>query len=453
MLMGQTFGTREICDVVFKARTEVKIGKQVFKPGQPVLYIDTAKTSTLEGAASTVYAQGGKGNPRLVAWEGERTVTFTVEDALISPLSFAMLTGAGIMTAGEKEDERIYVHTTFDLPILDGGVVKIDLDTAGANHDILMDADTPIFGMILDDMGSGVVPCQCVEATGPEENKGIYTITRQNALVLKFSEAAKYVGQTLRVDCYAMKTSGATEMTIDAKNFAGSYYVEASTLWRDQNGEDYPMELVIPNVKIQSNFTFSMAATGDPSTFTFTMDSFPAYTKFNKKKKIFVAMQLIGEDSLVPDDPEAEEETTEKPLAVELTEVVAGVKGWTDQEFPGDPKHVKFSALGNNLSATIDRANVDFFGNLKRVEGWEAFSDKPADLTGYYYPFTMVSDDAVKFINTTQDGTVKTSNFEDGKIEMIMAVNPDKPVMTVEFENADGEKQEYSFDFSKVRCN
>ena len=34
-----------------------------------MLYIDTAKTSSLEGAATTVYAQGGKGNPRLIAWE------------------------------------------------------------------------------------------------------------------------------------------------------------------------------------------------------------------------------------------------------------------------------------------------------------------------------------------------------------------------------------------------
>lgn len=63
------FGIRDITDVVFKARTETKIGKQKFKVGQPVLYIDTAKTATLEGAATTVYAQGGRGNPRLVAWE------------------------------------------------------------------------------------------------------------------------------------------------------------------------------------------------------------------------------------------------------------------------------------------------------------------------------------------------------------------------------------------------
>ena len=54
------FGVREICDVVFKAKDEIKIGKTTFKKGQPVLYIDSAKTSTVEGAATTVYAQGGK---------------------------------------------------------------------------------------------------------------------------------------------------------------------------------------------------------------------------------------------------------------------------------------------------------------------------------------------------------------------------------------------------------
>ena len=65
------FGVREICNVVFKAKTDVKIGNKIFKAGQPVLYIDTAKTSTIEGAATKVYATGGRGNTRLIAWEGE----------------------------------------------------------------------------------------------------------------------------------------------------------------------------------------------------------------------------------------------------------------------------------------------------------------------------------------------------------------------------------------------
>lgn len=63
------FGVREICDVVFKAKSNVRIGTTDFVAGQPVLYIDSAKTSTVEGAATTVYAQGGKGNVNLIAWD------------------------------------------------------------------------------------------------------------------------------------------------------------------------------------------------------------------------------------------------------------------------------------------------------------------------------------------------------------------------------------------------
>ena len=74
------FGVREICDVVFKAKSNTKIGNMPVVAGQPVLYIDSAKTSTIEGAATTVYAQGGRGNARLIAWEGEKTLTVSYLD-------------------------------------------------------------------------------------------------------------------------------------------------------------------------------------------------------------------------------------------------------------------------------------------------------------------------------------------------------------------------------------
>ena len=76
------YGVREICDVVLKRKSPGYFGKLYLDKGAPVMYFDTMKTSSLEGQATTVYAQGGKGNPRLVAWEGDRTVTFTMEDAL-----------------------------------------------------------------------------------------------------------------------------------------------------------------------------------------------------------------------------------------------------------------------------------------------------------------------------------------------------------------------------------
>ena len=85
------FGIREICDVVLRAKSYQTLGNRKFYKNEPVLYFDTLRTSTLEGAATTVYAQGGRGYSRLIAWEGERTLTFTMEDALLSPESFSMV--------------------------------------------------------------------------------------------------------------------------------------------------------------------------------------------------------------------------------------------------------------------------------------------------------------------------------------------------------------------------
>ena len=85
------------------------------------MYFESLKTSSLEGQATTVYAQGGKGNPRLVAWEGDRTVTFTMEDALISPESFSILSRAGLMDA--TEGQPIYVHTTQQVEVKNDAIV------------------------------------------------------------------------------------------------------------------------------------------------------------------------------------------------------------------------------------------------------------------------------------------------------------------------------------------
>ena len=273
------FGVREICDVVFKAKSDVKIGQSTFKKGQPVLYIDTATTSTLEGASTTVYAQGGRGNTRLIAWEGEKTLTFTVEDALLSPIGFSILSGAGLFKGSEKTKE-VHVHATSTAYTSAG---SIDLSDALDSNEVIC-ATAPIFISV-------------TEADGSVTGELIETVTVDET-GKKLKGESITAGKTVLVDYYIIKqAANVSELQIDAEKFAGYYYVEASTLFRDQNsGQDLPAEITIPNVKIQSNFTFSMAATGDPSTFTFTMDAFPGYTYFNPSKKVLCVIQVV-EDS------------------------------------------------------------------------------------------------------------------------------------------------------------
>ena len=276
------FGVREICDVVFKAKAPVTIGGIDFEVGQPVLYIDSAKTSTIEGAATTVYATGGRGNTRLIAWEGEKTLTFTVEDALLSPMGFAILSGAGLLKG--PESEMVHVHMTTMAYAANGAISLKDALEVGET----VDPDAKIY----------VVP---VGADGGLNGKPVAGTIGTD----KKSITATGVNGACFVDYYVQKkSSNVNELQIDAENFAGYYYVEASTLFRRQdNGKDMPAEITFPNVKIQSNFTFNMASTGDPSTFTFTMDAMPGYTYFNPTRKVLCAIQII-EETLSGDDIE-----------------------------------------------------------------------------------------------------------------------------------------------------
>lgn len=333
------FGVREICDVVFKPLTSVDIGNQHFDAMQPVLYLDTAKTSTLEGAATTVYAQGGKGNPRLIGWDGEKTLTFTIEDALMSPVSFSMLSGAGIIKGRGDNDntsddkQKIYVHKTYDLVVegQPGGYYCELPQEVRDGATLIATKEAPIYATILDSAGAQKYVLSAIgekeiftddklTAAAQFKNRGVIDVDAKANLYFKLASAAPQstnnpdsetptsedlgadatvkAGDAVRIDCYAVYGKGAQELQITADNFAGYYYIEASTLFRDEaTGRDFPAEFVIPRGKIQSNFTFTMAASGDPSTFTFTIDAFPAYTKFNKAKKVMAALQILDPDA------------------------------------------------------------------------------------------------------------------------------------------------------------
>ena len=272
------FGVREICDVVLRAKGTVKVGETTFSNDEPVIYFDSAKTSTVEGSATTVYATGGRGNNKLLAWEGEKSVTFTMEDALLSPLGFSILSGAGLVDASQVNG-GMKVHTTLTTVIDTTSDITVDLATLTGKTI----AEEKAYAFIMKDG-------QIVERLKPAvPSDGSVTFTR------KRKAAGQLTGpQTVMVDFYVSVESGAVEMTIEPDKFGGFYYLEASTLFRRQdNGQDMAAAFVIPKVKIQSNFTFSMASSGDPSTFTFTMDAFPDYTKFDPTKQVLFALQII----------------------------------------------------------------------------------------------------------------------------------------------------------------
>lgn len=269
------FGSREICNVVFKAKSPIILGSKTFKKHEPVIYFDSAKASDISGTATSVYAQGGRGNPKLITWEGEKNVTFSFTDALISPEGIAILTGADLF------EKRIFQkHVVFNV-IASAG----EGESAPAVLDLSEEVEEA--------GGEGAT------ITVPNETKGItlfvynYKDNTIGAPVMTptidknvVSATNLVVGDNYLVDAYIQMTG--TELEILPEKFSDYFYIEADTLFRrESDGVDKAAQFVIPKGKVQSAFTLTMANTGDPSTFEFIIDAMSDYVKGSAKKTLF----------------------------------------------------------------------------------------------------------------------------------------------------------------------
>lgn len=337
--MNEKFGVREIVDVVFKAKSAMTVGNTKYKKGEPVIYFDSAKTSTLESTTATVYAQGGRGNARLLAWEGDKTVTFNFEEALLSTRSFALLSGGNL-----TENTRVNMHVTervevtkasiqlgektaAEVPVLDLApyLPKNGQILSAADPTLVTEAgnakypEAGIYVMELNEHGEitrrfdvtagalKTAPSTPALSTLAESQQGDDT---ELNVTKKFYLASAYAGDSATtavsganaldeskvylVDFYVAQPG--SNLTITPGKFAGSFLIEATTLFRRQaDSRDFPAQFTIPNGKISSNFTFTMASTGDPSTFPFQVEAQPDYLPFNKKCKALFALDVAEE--------------------------------------------------------------------------------------------------------------------------------------------------------------
>ena len=231
------FGSREVANVVFRAKNMMKLGSRTFCKDEPVLYFDTLKTSGLEGAATSVYAQGGWGNPRLIAWEGDKTLTLTMQDALLSPEGLAILSGADLIEA--TKGAPIYVHQTSQVEVKDpntivlpNGVIpcwnggrKYETDPQGElteGNKYIFHKEADIFCMKLDANGEiAGEPCVPAKVTVAGENADAV------ATILCHADGENVtvdlpVGSVVLVDYYVAKKAGC-QAEITADKFAGNF--------------------------------------------------------------------------------------------------------------------------------------------------------------------------------------------------------------------------------------
>ena len=221
------YGIKEVADVTFYNITEDE-GR-----GAPVLYLDTLKVSTIEQTAENAEARGGKGNAALISWDFGKEITVTLEDALFSPKSLALIYGdqdatpASVTGTIYKTVWRKTVKIA-EGTVAEGATVSIDL----GGHKVTLKE------------------CSLFKGDGTSASAGDY----------------EYL--TGKVDY-----SNAHKIDITANTFPGTYYITGDTFVRNEiTGKDEFFQFIIPKAKVMSESnTITMEAEGDPTVFTMNL--------------------------------------------------------------------------------------------------------------------------------------------------------------------------------------
>lgn len=215
------YGIKEVADVTFY---EIADNGEA---GAPVLYLDTLKVSTIEQTAENTSARGGKGNPELIMWDYGKEITVTLEDALFSAKSMALMYGVDINNTSDFGKETTILKTVKPSQVSsDGSKITIN----GQNFTV----------------------------------SGSVTYYDENGSSTTNKASAAYATAKITV-------SG-QKIVISSDKFPKTYYITGDTYARSEaTGKDEFFQFIIPKAKMQSEVTLTMEAEGDPSTFNMNL--------------------------------------------------------------------------------------------------------------------------------------------------------------------------------------
>lgn len=273
------YGIKEVADVTF-----YKINSDG-TPGAPVLFLDTLKVSTIEQTAEQVDARGGKGNPKLITWDYGKEITLTLEDALFSPKSMAIMLGDGNVAQGTGGYIRKTAVARFGAAV--EGKVKLvnDYITADIYDAISGSKRVKLYlgGNATAPVGEEKINSQLAFSITGEVSK-LYdedgtvldeAFTESDLKSLYTTGLTVPTGKNLDghkvMFTYWVKATTKT-ITVSGDTFPGTYYVQGDTYSRsDVDGRDQFFQFIVPKAKLTAEQTITLEAEGDPSTFNMNL--------------------------------------------------------------------------------------------------------------------------------------------------------------------------------------
>ena len=262
------YGIKEVADVTFYEINDNGTA------GKPVLYLDTLKVSTIEQTAESSDARGGKGNPKLISWDYGKEISVSLEDALFSAKSMAIMFGNGKastpvsgkiqrVAVARKGADAANTYVAVDLKDANGGAVRTK---------VWFGETVPVGQEGIKFEGSNL---SIIRLTNEDGSKNSEYTENTDVTPATLAECKTFI-DALPADArffvtYELSVSK-SEVIINGDSFPGTYYVTGDTYARsDVTGKDQFFQFIIPKAKVTSENTITLEAEGDPSVFNMNL--------------------------------------------------------------------------------------------------------------------------------------------------------------------------------------
>jgi len=226
----------------------------------PVLQLDTLKMTNIAVEGSAKEIRGGIGNDMLINYDFGRTANIEMQDALVSPDSLAFLWGGDASAQAAVDYDVVETYSTNG-----SGALTFDQTFASDNN---VKVATGVW----------------VLAADGSENKMKADITvSSDTVTVTFDEAYQSDGVTVdsgvtafsnnkAYKIFFQRTSSAgRKVILTNDNFPTAVKMVGTTFVLVQDsGKKKLVQVEIPKLKINSNFSFTMDAEGDASVFDFS---------------------------------------------------------------------------------------------------------------------------------------------------------------------------------------
>lgn len=240
-LTSPNMANREVCDLIFVN----------YKTKIPFLNVDYANTSAVGLDGTTVYATGGQGAPRRIAFDGERTGTIKFETQIQPFKLFSLISGASVGASGVlMEREEVTCGTA--------GKLNIKQSPTVASINVFANDDD--CGAVYKGTWASVA------ATAPETGYDI-TFTAGDGELKTIDKDAKYIVYYLREI-----SSNVQVLKIKDTTFPKDFIAYGSTIYKTEGGEEAPYKWIAYKCHPQNAMELSFANTGDPATLTVTCE-------------------------------------------------------------------------------------------------------------------------------------------------------------------------------------